>query len=891
MIGPESSAERTSDNPWGIFGRQTELVGRVRELHRLRESLRNVVDERRRRAMLVLGPAGIGKTRLLAEFCETAEAHVDKVTVLATACRPDGGPAYSVFRRLLFQRFYLDTSLPDDVQRESFQAGLAQVLRDDVAGEEAAHFIGQLFGLPYPGSPHIERVEADPRRVEERAVALFAQVVRMDAQRIPVVLVVDDLQYATDESIALFLRLAQSLNDAPVMFLAAARPTFGDRQRHFVDGMRAVGELMELAGLPDKDCRRVVQNLLQGAHAVPEPFVRHACEKALGNPLQLEQIVQLQVDSGAIERLPDGGWRVHTARLVDTRIPGTLRDVVKAKLARLGAVERSILEKAAVVGEVFWSGCVEMLRRTDEGHAWDEADRFWNTPRRTDELNQVLADLRRREIILRAPQSAFPSSREFSFKHTLEREILYESIEGPRRARYHRHTAQWLELQSPARTAELAELVALHWERGFNPRKAASHYVVAADRARESHLNQKAATLYRKSLECLTDDDAGARADVFHKLGKVYMTLGDHAEALGHFQEMLRLAWLQDDARTGGLAYNKMGQSYRALGEYDLALAHFKNALALFRQIEDVRGIAASADDIGRVFMARGDMDRAMDRFQEGLRLRRFLNDDRSVAVSLQHIGSIHAERGDFREAVAVLREALELARRCADRRTVADNLNNLAVVCYQRGEHEKAVVLWSEALDIAQALGERPLEGLLLTNLGEASLILGRFEESRDRLFLAVELLEAVGDRRSLAEALRNLGSVFLKLDDYPKALEFSTRSLEVAREVGARAVAGMAERNLGEVYSRTLFDDLAERDNRIGQAARHFEASIRELEEIGSAAELGKSLLAHGSFLAELGRVEASRAELERAREVFQRLDMRDSLERADRVIAALS
>ena len=166
-------------------------------------------------------------------------------------------------------------------------------------------------------------------------------------------------------------------------------------------------------------------NLLSGAEALPEDFIRLACEKALGNPFQLEQIVHLQVEGGAIERAGDG-WTIHPELLVDVRIPGTLRDVVKTKLQRLGPLERGILEKAAVTGEVFWSGCVEMLRRVDEGAFWDEADRFWNTTRRTDELGQVLAELRRREIILRAPQSTFQASREFSFKHTLERELLYE---------------------------------------------------------------------------------------------------------------------------------------------------------------------------------------------------------------------------------------------------------------------------------------------------------------------------------------------------------------------------------------------------------------------------------------------------------------------------------
>jgi poly(3-hydroxybutyrate) depolymerase len=205
-------------------------------------------------------------------------------------------------------------------------------------------------------------------------------------------------------------------------------------------------------------------------------------------------------------------------------------------------------------------------------------------------------------------------------------------------------------------------------------------------------------------------------------------------------------------------------------------------------------------------------------------------------------------------------------------------------------GEHDKAEVLWTEALGISRDLGERNLEGMLLTNMGETSLVCGRFEEARDRLLGAIELLEQVGDRRSLAEAHRNLGSVHLRLDDYTHALEHSRRALEIGREVGARTLAALADRNLGEVFSRTLYDDLAERDARIERAAGHFAASIEALESAGSQAELAKSLLAHGAFLAELGRVEAARAELERARELFTRFDMRDNLERTDRILRVL-
>ncbi len=876
----------SGESPWHFYGRPTAFVGRVKELHRLREAVRNAIDDQRRRSVLVLGDAGLGKTRLLSEFVDSLDEHVDAVTVLNAACRREAGPPYIVFRRLLMQRFYAAPDEAPEAARAKLQAGISQVLGDDAAGEEAAHFIGHLVGLRFPRSKHILSVDADPRRIEERAVAAFVRMLLADAARTPMVVWIDDLHHASDESVQLLLKLSKGVHAAPIVFLASARSTFATKHKQFCHEIGRVGDVLEVRALSDRECTRVVEGLLDRVEALPDDFVRQTVEKAFGNPLSLEQIVELHIERGVIQ--VDGDrWTVHPEKLDDTRIPVGLRDVVRSKLARLSPLERRVLEKAAVIGDVFWSGCVDVLRRVDEGHQWDDADRLWSTERRTEELLRVFEALRRRHIILRAPQSKFAKHAQYTFKHLLEREVLFEGIEGPRRARYHRLVAQWLEAQAQSEDEALVEQVAQHWERGHNPRKAAAWYILAGDRALDRHVNQEAIGLYRKALQCLTDDDALERMGVFHKLGRVHMVVGDHAEALAHFQEMLRLAWQLDDVKHGGLAYNKMGQAYRALGEYALALEHFKNGLALFRRVEDIRGVAASADDIGRVHRLRGNLDRAEERVREGLRLRRYLEDDRSVAVSLYHLGNIHTERGDFKKAVATMREALELARATDDHKTVADILNSIGVVCAHRGDHERALSLWEESLEVARLLGERRQEGILLNNLGEVELLLDRSEEGRAKLEQAVAILEDVGDRFALSDALRNLAAVHLKRDAYPKAKEYAERALAEARDVGARGQAGLAARTLGEVYSRTLFDITPDRDARIAAAAAHFDDAIRDLEAVGLEAELGKTLLAHGAFLTELGREDEAKVQLTRARALFERLDMKGALERVRRIL----
>jgi len=867
---------------WHFYGQPTAFVGRVRELHRLREAVRNAIDDRHRQAVLVLGPAGIGKSRLIGEFLHSIGDHVDQVTVLSAAFRPGASP-YQVFDRLLRQRFEIAADLSPEAVTLHLGAGIMSVLGDPKGAEEASHFIGHLVGLQIADSPHIRRVDADPRRVEERAVTWLLRLLSADAERRPLVICTDDLHHASDEALALLLRLSEKLADLPLVFLAAAREMERPVQQEFVASIGRAGEVIELPALADRDARRVVASLLARADDVPEAFIQLTLEKAFGNPLSIEQIIELQIERGAVA-LGEEGWQIHAELLDDTRIPGSLRDVVRSKIERLSPIERTVLEKAATIGERFWLGAVVMLRRVDEGHNWDDSDRFWTTERRDEELVRVLEALKRRHIVIRLAESDIPGMRAYQFKHSLEREVLYEGIEGPRRARYHRLVAQWLERQGG--DAAPVERIAHHWERGHHPRKASRYYIEAADRVFAAHQNREAISLYRKALGCLTDDDAADRLGVFHKLGKVHMVLGEPAEALGHYQEMLRLAWLMDDERQGGIAYNRMGQIYRALGEYDLSLEQLKNGLALFRRVEDVRGLASTADDIGGVHRMRGQLDKAEERFREGLRLRRFLGDTRAVAVSLHHLGNVYTERGDFKAALPIMREALDLARQAGDQRTVADVLMSTGAISYHRGTLDQALDLWREALETARMLGERLLEGMLLNNMGETLLTLARTEEARETLEESTAILEAIGDRRCLSDALRNLGAVHLQGGDYAHALDLSERALEAAREVGALGQAGLAERSLAEVRSRTLYDDAPDREARIDSAAQHFENAIRDLGQVGLEAELGRALLSQGAFLAEVGRIEEAREQLDRAREVFTRLGMQEALDRAERL-----
>ncbi|MCB9522223.1 MAG: tetratricopeptide repeat protein [Myxococcales bacterium] len=871
---------------WSFYGQPTPFVGRVKPLHRMRESVRNAIEHNTRYAVIIQGPAGIGKSRLMHEFTETLGEHVDRVRVVAIACRPDASPPYRALLRLLRRRFDVPGGLTAEQVRDAIARGVVEVVGPGAGAD--AHFICQLVGLPFPDSRHIAAVDGDPARVAEHAVAAFARMLTADARKQPLVIAIDNLHLARDETLTVLEAVAVRVQ-GPLLFVAAARPSEHEALRRFIRHVQTVGESVTLTDLSDREGRKVLSGLLKRCDKVPEGFIRRTLEKAFGNPLSIEQIVQLQVERGAIEIRGDR-WLVHADRLDDTRIPGTLRDVVRSKLERIDALERSVLEKASVVGEVFWLGCLDVLRRADEGRHWEDTHRLWTTTERSDELVRVVDSLRRRHILSRLPQSSIEGTRAYSFKHSIEREVIYDGIAGPKRARLHRVVAQWLESHGGVDSEAPVELIARHWERGHHPAKASGYYIEAGRRAFAQHMNAEAVGHFRKALACLSDDDAVHRIQVFHDLGRVHLVLGDASEALGCFQQMLDLAWTLDDENMGGLAYNNMGKAYRMLGEYELALDQLKHATVLFRRVEDVRGIAASADEMGRVHRLRGDLDRAEERIREGLRLREFLKDERSLAVSMHHLGNVYTERGAFREAAQTLQKALGLARAARDQRTVADVLISTGAICYHRGELTQATTVWREALGIARELGDRVQQGILLNNIGATLTRLDQLDEANDTLRDATELLDALGDRRSLADALRNQAEVRLRLGDYDRALTLATEALEAARDVGARGIAGMALRTLGEVCSRTLYDERGGSTSQIGEAEVHFRAALEDLRAVGLEAELAHTILAYGSFLAEVGRVDAARARLLEARDAFNRLDMSDGAERASRILAAL-
>lgn len=849
------------------------LQGRDAQLEQLDAIFDRAVQYQAPQVITVVGTQGVGKTRLLGEWLSRLQQRYPA----GTAGRPrvyrgraqKGAGSCSLVSRLLRDRFGITEADDEAARNERVRRQLTDVFGDRRM-TEVIHFLGRYLDLRPLENAFIRAVSSlgDEHRHEDAiARTVLRRFLELDAERAPLVLAFDDLHHADDDSLTLLYELAQGLGGSPVLLLAAARPELYVRRPDWPRGKdeHVDATLVELGPLRRPDAERLLRRLLQRAEPLPPAIVEDVCELTRGNPFFIEEVVRIFFESGAVQVFGDR-WRIDPVRAAQVELPMTVEEAIEARIAALSPEERDLLERAAVIGTVFWLGAVVVLGRLDEagGDALDFDERH--------RVEAVLEELVERDYLLRMPDSSVPGEVEYIFKHNLEHGLVAKLIAPERARRCHFMAAEWLEARLPAReelSGEQLEYQATLYERGRAPARASRAYLAAADKARARFSHEAAIELYEKGLALVDRDDALARIDALHNYGDVLQRAGRLKEAQAAFQEMLRAAWRLDHQAKAGAAHGRIARIFRGQGELDQAEQHLAQARALFRKAGDSRGVAAVEDDLGRVAFMRGDYAAALDRHSRALDLRRALGDKRSLALSLHNLALVHQASGAAQEALARFSEALALRREIDDRPGVVQSLVAVAAAWRDRGDLDRALEVLKEALGLAREIGDRLEQAAIHARVGEVLSRLGRDAEAAQALGQASELALSFGDRLLQSEAARLVAEVHLSLGDLRRARDEARRALELADKVGSRPAQGLAHRVLGTIIARggITDEDRAESD-------QHFQRAIEILGAVGNALELGRTYETYARVLEQRGELDGARAFGERAGAIAARL-----------------
>jgi len=842
---------------FSVADRRAVLVGRERELAELERAYVTARDLVQAQTVTVLGAPGVGKTRLVRDFLlRVRDLGGGGTPRVFRGSAREGGPAYEVFARVLRGRFGIVEGMDEEAAKAQVRTQLAAVLEDRKVGD-VAYFLGQLLELGFQDSPLVRAVVGDPQPMRSMRRAVIKSFLETDASKAtdPLVLVFDDLHWAHDDSLELLAYLVENLH-GPILLLCVARPQVLTRH----DGWRRYGgerhALIEIGPLRDEDAASIVRELLGPCAGAPEVELEGLVDTAValagGNPALLEQIVRIYHDAGVLEAtddFEDERWVIHSDKLASVKLPLTVQDAVQARIAALAPEEREVLERAAVMGGVFWLGGLVAIDRQGES-----APEVWEGGEADDvhALRRRLSELVDRDYVLRLPDSTFGGDEEYVFKHNLEREAL-ERLTPPAAARkYHRAIAEWLSFRGAvASSEEYFEMLARHREKAGAVTLAASSYVRAGEVARSRYANSKSAELFAKGLELLEDcdhADEDLRLRAVHHYGDVLQALGRNEEAHRAFAQLLARAWRLDLRSVGGTAHSRIGRLHRETGKMDQASRHLTAALALFGQAQDDRGIAGALDDIGKLHRLRGDHALALEYSLRSLAMRRKIGDLANVASSLHNVGLVHHDAGSYASAAEAFDQALRIRREIGDLVGVSVTLASLAMVARDMREPKKALAFFQEAYEAGKETGDRNRIAVILTNLGAMHDRAGDASRALSFLKQAEDLTEEHGDRRGLGDALLGLARAYLARRDYDRARQLAQRAVDLFAAVESPIDLGVALRALAEVRVG------AAGGGGLSEAAELLRRSIRIFEAIGNEIELARSCRAYAEALRQM-------------------------------------
>ncbi len=779
------------------------LAGRAEERQSLIDALDKAVAGSGTAVMLA-GEAGIGKTRLAREL--EAVARRKNVLVLWGACLYSDAPdPYAPVAEIV-------EAFGQGRGRSTTWAVLGELERDVEAALGAAR---QVLGLEPdgPGIPDWWHAAA-PLDAQMKLFQTLARFLGTIARQRPVLVVLDDLQWASMATLQLLHHLARAIRGQRVMLLGLYRtdePLTGDsgEESPLAEVLRRMSreklysEIM-LDRLKEEDLELLVGSALHAEGLEPE-FARILYRESEGNPFYLLETLRLLQDQGDLERVGDH-WEMG-ALLENLEIPRSIVDLVERRLARTGRNERELLEWAAVAGP-----------RLDAPLLADLAG-----GRRLSVLRQ-LRTLQDEHALL------VSSAAGFGFAHNKVREVIYESVPAPLLSEMHLMVGELLEERNAG-----GESVSVY--------DLARHFYEAGDAARGYQYALQAADAAEAAL---------APAEAAAHLGRAL----ELAEALPANVASPEQA-LQMRQRYAGLLAT-LGQQERAWDAYAQAL---KEASAL----GDVRAEGAILLEQGALRGRAGAWAEASALIEEALQLALRHGVSITEVGALQRKGYFAFEQGNWEDALALLRRALERADAYDLPVPKARILGNLGIVEHARGEPEMAIELFRDSVTTFSTAG-MPLDVVRgLSNMGFCYQAMGRYDEAIAIHEEALERLEQVGDVREeglahlhMAESCEALGNVTEAREHCAKA---SRRFSLIGFEQGIADV--------DRVYAR-----IASRQNRWEVAERYLRHAISVYDDHGDQLNLAESHEELAALLETVGEGAQAANELRRSKILYASL-----------------
>lgn len=849
----------------------TPLIGRTGEVGQLLGWWREALGGQGRLVGMV-GAAGVGKSRLVQAFtAELADTELDRI---GARCQSyDSNISHALVGQIVRGLARMELTDAEDEQRQKLAMLVTNVASaTDNQSEEALALLGETVGLAFP-SPSLAALEPELR--QKKLTSLVRALVQAQTARTPTLLVLEDLQWADEVSLAILDQIAATIGRMRLLLLAVYRPEWSHdwtKWSHYrqlaVDELDAKGQ------------HRLMAELLH-VETVASDITAPILAWTGGNPFFIREAVSFLVDGGNLVRM-GGTWGLNTD--LDTApLPDTIEHLLQARIDRLAAPSREVLGRAAVIGQEFE---VPVLAQVQDELARQKLDR--NLGELTD--HQMVMEL-----------GGWWPDITYAFRHGLIHRAAYTGLLEQFRRTVHRVVARILR-QLYGDGANRVERIAQHYDLSDDRLNAILYSLEAARRATAAWANNTALGWYDRALAKLETFDTlpsteserqqgGTAAQLLRwqveateGKGDTLSTVGRHSEALlayaraydllsasqqgtpQHLAQLARqvarqhgwigqmeqaLTWMENGRGLIGGGESHADKEALALidihtaslfyqqGQYAAAIASARRGLSL------VNGIGAPGVKgegyllLGSALDAHGEAAAALDAYQRSVELWTAQQNRYQIARTENNIATICFHLGDWPRARELYGGVLPFFRdEMEDQNRSAVTLTNLGLLEYNLGDYGRADACHCEALGFAETSEIPWLEALIRVNRAWVYVANGKGALAQAEARQAIALEVEAGIAQSQPEALRVLAHVAADQGHLSEALTHAEQALTLALAHGDRLEEANALREQGRV--RRLAGDFAAAEADLTQSL----AVLEELENPFEAARTRRQL-----------------------------------------------
>jgi tetratricopeptide (TPR) repeat protein len=849
------------------------FVARERELGRLDGLLSRILGGHGQ-VCLVSGEAGSGKTALVMEFARRAQqAHADLVVAVGNCNAHAGvGDPYLPFREVL-------SLLTGDVEAKLAQGAITQenasrlrafLVRSGqvlievgpglvdllvpgsrliaIAGKTVAEKVGWLDELERLARPKQERPDAGEWAIEQsRIFEQYTNVLMALAVQQPVMLVVDDLQWADAASISLLFHLGRRIGGSRILIVGAYRPdevALGRRgERHPLEKVlaefkRYFGDVwVDLDKTTETESRQFVDAFLDTQpNRLGDDFRLALLQHTRGHPLFTIELFQDMQERGDLIRDEARLW-IERSELDWRDLPPRVEGVIEERIGRLEGELRDILTVASVEGAVFTAQVVARVQSVDERGL----------------VRRLSEELERQHRLVHA-QGIRQVGRQrlsvYSFRHSLFQMYLYNDLDEVERAYLHEDVGNALEVLYGDRVHDIAVQLAWHYDEAGVAEKAIDYLLQAGDGARRVYANEDAVEHYRRALalledtlpEELPDDWQREVATRLHEgLGDVLTLTGQHDEALEHLERARNLL-TGKRGMTQHLAdlYRKTAMLHERKSEYQAAFEWLEHGLSVLDDdtaLEVARIRLAGAG----IYARQGKHRQALDWCKSGLAIARQRSSQPVLAHATYLMATIHGHLGRYEEAIAGARQSLALYEKSGDHAGQIKALNNLGAASRGLGDWQATIKYYRRGIELAEKIGDVNSVAIMTHNLGNILLEQGNLGAAVRAYERSLDKWEIIGFPFGVAASWSGLGKAYTGCGEWERALDCLGRSERQFKQIESDLF-------LPEVYRRQAVIHL--NTGQLEMARQLVEQSIALATELDMALERGISLRVRGQI-----------------------------------------